>query len=63
MTESTSGPKTSKRLRRRPNYRTILKAAKEVGATSVDVEGVIVRLTEAPPTAPNKETEDIKSLL
>jgi hypothetical protein len=41
----------------------ILKAAKEVGATSVSVDEIVVRLTDAPPTAPNNDTDDVKSLL
>jgi hypothetical protein len=63
MTESVSHSKSNKRQPRRPNYRSILKAAKEVGATSVSVDGIVVRPTDAPPTAPNNDTDDIKSLL
>jgi hypothetical protein len=63
MTESVVRQKPTPRGPRRSNVKSILKAAKEVGAASVDFGGIVVRLTESPPVAPNTETDDIKSLL
>ncbi len=59
MTESVVRQKPAPRGQRRSNVKSILKAAKEVGAASVDFGGIVVRLTEAPPVAastPNDET-------
>jgi hypothetical protein len=64
MTETVVRQKPTPRGPRRSNVKSILKAAKAVGAASVDFGGIVVRLTDSPPTSPNSEqTEDIKSIL
>lgn len=62
MTESVVHQKPTPRGPRRSNVKSILKAAKEVGAASVDFGGIVVRLTDSSPVARNTKTEDIKSI-